>query len=82
MHQLRNCREVTIIFFIEVLEDDVVDMDDSKIEVDEQLFQDIFDLPQDVPVSNVDIQKPEVLMLETKGVEEGSKAPIVVINIR
>ena len=82
MHQLRNCREVTIIFFIEVLEDDVVDIDDSKIEVDEQLFQDIFDLPQDVPVSNVDIQKPEVLMLETKGVEEESKSPVVVINIR
>ena len=68
--------------FIEVLEDEVVDVDDSKIEVDEQLFQDIFDLPQDVPVSNVDLQKPEVLMLENEGVEEGSKAPIVVINIR
>ena len=50
--------------------------------MDEQLFQDIFDLPQDVPVGNVDLQKPEVLMLENKGVEEGSKAPIVVINIR
>ena len=70
-------------FLFEVLEDDIVDIDDSKIEVDDQLFQDIFDLPQDVPVSNVEnLPKPEVLMLENKSVEDVSKAPIVVINIR
>ena len=51
--------------------------------MDDQLFQDIFDLPQDVPVSNVEnVPKPEVLMLENKSVEDVSKAPIVVINIR
>ena len=78
-NQLRNCHNY---FVIEVLEDDIVDIDDSKIEVDDQLFQDIFDLPQDVPVSNIDVPKPEVLMVENKSVTDASKTPIVVINIR
>ena len=50
--------------------------------MDDQLFQDIFDLPQDVQVSNIDVPKPEVLVVENKSVEDGSKPPIVVINIR
>ena len=51
--------------------------------MDDQLFQDIFDLPQDVPVSNTDVPKPEV-MVDSKSVdvEDVSKAPFVVINIR
>ena len=69
-------------FHFEVLEDDIVDIDDSKIEVDDELFQDIFDLPQDVPVSNTDDPKPAVLMLENKSVEDAVKTPFVVINIR
>merc|ERR1712226_1684596 len=78
---LQNHRTVRQNEPIEVLEDDIVDIDDSKIEVDDQLFQDIFDLPQDVQVSNIDVPKPEVLVVENKSVEDGSKPPIVVINI-
>ena len=71
-------------FLIEDLEDDILDVEDSEIKVDDQLFQDIFDLPQDVPVSNNEnVPNPEVLMVENEGrVEDGSKPPFVVINIR
>ena len=71
-------------FLIEDLEDDILDVEDSEIKVDDQLFQDIFDLPQDVPVSNNEnVPKPEVLMVENEErVEDGRKPPFVVINIR
>lgn len=71
-------------FLIEDLEDDILDVEDSEIKVDDQLFQDIFDLPQDVPVSsNENVPNPEVLMVENEDrVEDGSKPPFVVINIR
>lgn len=70
-------------FLIEDLEDDILDVEDSEIKVDDQLFQDIFDLPQDVPVSsNENVPNPEVLMVENERVEDGSKPPFVVINIR
>ena len=50
--------------------------------MDDEFFQDIFDLPQDVPVVNIDVPKPEVSMVENKSVEDESEAPVVVINIR
>ena len=73
---------------VEVIQPEVLDTEENNIEVDEELFNDIFiNLPQDDQMTMMDIIEniPKVLMVEKESSEESDeflRGPVVVMNIK
>ena len=73
---------------VEVNEPEVLDTEENNVEVDEELFNDIFiNLPQDDQMTMMDIIEniPKVLMVQKENSEESDeflRGPVVVMNIK